>query len=239
MSTQEAFDVPFGMSASPSAARADAAYEHLKRQLLEGDWGPGTKLSVVDLARSLHCSRVPVMEAVKRLANEGLVQIVPQVGCRVVTPTPAEVRDFFTLFAAAEGTVSAFAAARRTAEDVIGFERLCADIDQRAASAGGPAEHDPTWRRLNLLFHGRIHQLARSPLTAAIAATMWDRSDFYIKSAYGSLYFSRAVKAAHLAIRAAILAGDADAARRATAAHLEAVGDGVARAMARQDSDAP
>ncbi|MGE0860497.1 MAG: GntR family transcriptional regulator [Gammaproteobacteria bacterium] len=222
-----------------ASARADAAYAHLKTQLLEGDWGPGTRLSVVELARQLGCSRVPVMEALKRLANDGLVQIVPQVGCRVVSPSPAEVRDFFTLFAAAEGTVSAFAAARRTAADVVAFERLCTDIDQRAASAGGPAEHDPTWRRLNLLFHGSIHQLARSPLTAAIAATMWDRSDFYIKSAYGSLYFSRAVKAAHHAIRAAIIAGDADGARRATAAHLEAVGDGVARAMARQDSVSP
>lgn len=234
MSTTFPLDAPLRAPTAPSAARADAAYDHLKTQLLEGEWGPGTKLSVVDLARALDCSRVPVMEAVKRLANEGLVQIVPQVGCRVVSPSPAEVRDFFTLFAAAEGTMSAFAAARRTAEDVVAFERLCADIDRRAASAGGPAEHDPTWRRLNLLFHGSLHQLARSPLTAAIAATMWDRSDFYIKSAHGSLYFSRAVKAAHRAIRAAIVAGDADAARRATAAHLEAVGEGVARAMTRQ-----
>ncbi len=239
MSTTSPLDTPLRASMAPSAARADTAYDHLKTQLLEGDWGPGTKLSVVDLARALDCSRVPVMEAVKRLANEGLVQIVPQVGCRVVTPTSEEVRDFFTLFAATEGTVAGFAAARRTAEDVAEFQRLCAELDRRTEAAGRPGDRDPTYRRLNLVFHRSIHQLARSPLTAAIAATMWDRSDFYIKSAHGSLYFSRAVRAAHQAIRSAIVSGDADAARRATAAHLEAVGDGVARAMARQDNLAP
>ena len=76
-----------------SAARADAAYDHIKMQLLEGDYGPGQKLSVVDLTRELACSRVPVMEALKRLAGAGFVHIVPQVGCRVVTPQPAETHD--------------------------------------------------------------------------------------------------------------------------------------------------
>ena len=62
--------------------------------LLEGDLAAGDKLSVVDLTRTLDCSRVPVMEALKRLAGDGFVQIVPQVGCRVVTPRADDVRDF-------------------------------------------------------------------------------------------------------------------------------------------------
>lgn len=215
------------------AARADAAYVHLKRHLLEGDYGPGQKLPVMELAQGLGCSRVPVMEAVKRLAHEGLVQIVPQVGCRVVTPGANEVRDFFALFAAAEATVTGFAAARRTAADLVEFEQVCAEVDAMVQGAGRPGDRDPTYRRGNLHFHACIHRLARSPLTTAIAATMWDRSDFYIKSAYGSLYFSKRVRAAHQAIRAAIVAGDAEAARRATVAHLESVGEGVAAAMER------
>lgn len=214
-----------------SAARADAAYDHIKMQLLEGDYGPGQKLSVVDLTRELACSRVPVMEALKRLAGAGFVHIVPQVGCRVVTPQPAEVRDFFALFAAAEGTITAFAAARRTAAEVEEFKQLCGHIDDLARSAGKPGDRDPTYRRLNLSFHAFLHRLARSPVTTAITTTMWDRSDFYIKLAFGSLYFSRPVRAAHEAIRAAIIAGDSEAARAAVAAHLNAVGDGVAAAM--------
>ena len=217
--------------AGSPAARADAAYDYIKTRLLEGDYDAGHKLSVVELTRELACSRVPVMEAVKRLAGAGFVHIVPQVGCRVVTPRPNEVRDFFALFAAAEGTVTAFAAARRSAAEVEEFEQLCAYIDDVTVKAGKPGDRDPTYRRLNLLFHSFIHRLARSPVTTTIAATMWDRSDFYIKLAFGSLYFSRPVRAAHQAIRAALIAGDAQAARAAVAAHLDAVGDGVATAM--------
>lgn len=214
-----------------SAARADAAYDHIKTALLEGEYGPGQKLSVLDLTVELNCSRVPVMEALKRLASAGFVHIVPQVGCRVVTPQSAEVRDFFALFAAAEGTITAFAAARRTQAEVEQFKQLCNQIDDLSRNAGKAGDRDPTYRRLNLMFHSFIHHLARSPVTTTIAATMWDRSDFYIKLAFGSLYFSRPVRLAHVTIRAAIIAGEAQAAQAAVTAHLNDVGDGVAAAL--------
>ena len=221
------------LRSTTSAARAESAYAHLKERLLEGDLGAGDKLSVVELTQQLVCSRVPVMEALKRLAGEGFVHIVPQVGCRVITPRAADVRDFFVLFTAVESTVTAFAAARRTSADLVEFKRLCAEVDDITRHAGKPADRDPRYRRLNLMFHSYIHTLARSPVTTTVAAGMWDRSDFYIKLAFGSLYFSRKVKAAHQAIRAAIIAGDAEAARSAVTAHLGAVGDGVAAQLQR------
>lgn len=76
------------------APRAGHAYEHLKARILEGDLGPGDRLSVLALAQALACSRVPVMEALKRLQAEGLVDIVPQVGCQVAVPTAGDVEDF-------------------------------------------------------------------------------------------------------------------------------------------------
>ena len=96
-----------------SSARAHDAYSHLMTELLEGELRPGDWLSVVELAARLKCSRVPVMEAVKRLAADGFVAIVPQVGCRVAMPEPHEVLDYFKLFATVEGCVTRFAAERR------------------------------------------------------------------------------------------------------------------------------
>ncbi|MEQ8231390.1 MAG: GntR family transcriptional regulator [Gammaproteobacteria bacterium] len=220
---------------SARPARAEQAYQHLRSALLEGPLGPGDALSVVALTRELGCSRVPVMEALKRLAGEGFVDIVPQVGCRVARPAVDEVRDFFTLFAAAEGTVAGFAAARRDAAGLAEFGDVCAEVDAGLARARPPGEPDPTYRRLNLLFHGCIHRLARSPVSTAIARGLWDRSDFYIKLAFGSLYFSRRVRAAHADMRAAIVAGNAAAAEAATRAHLVAVGKAVAASLAARD----
>jgi len=217
---------------TPGVALATAAYEHLMQQLLEGELAPGDRLSVVDIAAELACSRVPVMEALKRLDAEGFVEIIPQVGCRVARPAPDEVRDFFELFASVEGCVTRLAALRRSEEDLVEFKALCADIDRALRDAGAPAACDPTYRRLNLEFHTALHRYARAPLACAVAAGMWDRSDFFIRLAFGSLYFNKRVRQAHARIRRAVIDGDGAAAEDAVAEHLRAVGEGVAEKLA-------
>jgi len=217
---------PSRQSSAP-AARAQDAHAYLLLELLEGDLMPGDWLSVVAVADRLGCSRVPVMEAVKRLASEGFLTIVPQVGCQVVLPAPEEVHDFFTLFAAVEGCVTRLAAERRTEEDLVGFRQVCQRVDSMLKTAGGPTSRDPAYRRANLLFHQELHRLARAPSACAIAANLWDRSDFYIKAAFGSLYFSPAVQRSHAAIRRAVVHGNPDAAEAAVERHLRTVGAGV------------
>lgn len=207
---------------------AGHAYEHLKARILEGDLAPGDRLAVPALAQALACSRVPVMEALKRLQGDGLVDIVPQVGCLVAVPQADDVEDFFAAFAAVEGAVARLAAQRRTAADVAAFGHTLARIEQGMADAGGPQDRDPRYRRLNRDFHGAIHAMARAPAAGAIAAALWDRSDFLIKAAFGSLYFSPRVRAAHQAVGDAITRGDADAAQAAMTQHLQTVGAAVA-----------
>jgi DNA-binding GntR family transcriptional regulator len=53
------------------------------------------------------------MEALRRLATEGLVEIIPQVGCRVPVYSDADVADFSALFAGMEGAVASAAAQRQ------------------------------------------------------------------------------------------------------------------------------
>ena len=129
--------------AAGTAPLAQGAYTHLLQQLLEGDLKPGDWLSVMDISTQLQCSRVPVMEALKRLDTEGFVEITPQVGCRVARPNAAEVQDFFELFAAVEGCVTGLAAARRTTADLPAFKALCRRIDLELKTAGPPAARDP------------------------------------------------------------------------------------------------
>ncbi len=221
----------FALRGASIGGRAHDAYAHLLLELLEGELRPDDWIAVNDIASKLDCSRVPVMEAVKRLAGDGFLTIVPQVGCRVVSPEPREVLDFFSLFAAVEGCVTRMAAERRAPEELVGFKEVCAHVDRLLRDAGPPSAHDPVYRRANLLFHSQIHALAKSPQTCRVAMGMWDRSDFYIKVAFGSLHFNQRVRAAHLAIRRAIEQGNADEAERAVEQHLRAVGLAVSRRL--------
>ena len=67
MSVTTLTEAPHPLRRTSPSALADNAYEKLKLELLEGVLNPGDNLSVNELAREFECSRVPIMEALKRL----------------------------------------------------------------------------------------------------------------------------------------------------------------------------
>ena len=216
------------------ATLADRCASYLKGLLLDGGLEPGQPISIAAVTRAMGVSRQPVMDAVRRLEIEGFIQVLPQIGCRVVAPKAEAVGDFFRFFARSEGLVCRMAAERRSEEQAQALQ-LLADLILRESSAGGPPDgNDPRYRHLNRRLHDAIHAMARSPIASEISASMWDRCDFYSRAAFGSLYFSPAVRRAHAAIVAAIVAGDAETADAATVAHLSGVGErAVGRLKAR------
>jgi DNA-binding GntR family transcriptional regulator len=174
------------------------------------------------------------MDAVRRLEIEGFIQVLPQIGCRVVAPKAEAVGDFFQFFARAEGLVCRLAAERRSEDQAKALQLLVDRLLRESSAAGPPDAGDPTYRHLNRRLHNAIHDMARSPIASEISASMWDRCDFYSRAAFGSLYFSPAVRRAHATIVAAIVAGDVETADAATVAHLSNVGErAVKRLQAR------
>ena len=90
--------VPTGSQVNRRGMRlGPVAYQQIKEQLLEGRWAAGERLSLETFKSELGVSKQPVMEALRRLDADGLVEIIPQVGCRVVSYKPQEVSDFFPL----------------------------------------------------------------------------------------------------------------------------------------------
>ncbi|PKU25621.1 GntR family transcriptional regulator [Telmatospirillum siberiense] len=59
---------------------SEQALDAVRRQIVTGVYPPDTRLSEVELSEKLGVSRTPVREALIRLAEEGLVKIVPQIG---------------------------------------------------------------------------------------------------------------------------------------------------------------
>lgn len=205
--------------------KGDAIYQALKRQLLRGEYELGAGLSVVELAESVGASRQPVMEALKRLESESFVRIIPQVGCRVVTPTTAEVEDFYEIFATMEGLVSRYAAERRDRDDI--------DELQRAAEIRGPVGDsfdNARYAEMNRAFHGLIHRCAKSGPARDAAEMYWDRSDFLIASTRPPFWPANVehAQAEHEALRDAVVAGASKKAQRLAYEHIRSFGEAVA-----------
>ena len=225
--------VPADLSRS-GLRRHDLAYAYLKALLLDGGLEPGEQLSSDLVGRAMGISRAPVADALRRLALDGLIEVVPQVGCRVVSPVPAEVADFYRLFAAAEAVIAGFSAERRTAEQAVALRQLLVELSSRQGLPAEPDARAAELRRRNRVRYERLHELAGSPLSAAIGAMFWDRSDFFLRVAFGRFDTPRYVTTAYRALFDAVVEGDAETAARQAHDYLARLGGDVAAALARQ-----
>ena len=199
-----------------------AVYDQLKERLMEGRYAAGERLSTEALRTEFGVSKQPVMEAMRRLAGDGLIEIVPQVGSRVATFTPSEVSDFFVMFGGFEGTIAGIAALRRTDRQLGELENISAQI---GALRSSPDTDDRAhgYRLLNRRFHHAIHDMAHSRIMADTSRRMWDLSDFLINTSDVPQPFSSALDdrhSDHERIRRALHAGDQDAARAEMEQHI-------------------
>jgi len=76
-------------------SKADLVYRRLKEEIELGELAPGTPLSELWLVERTGASRTAVREALRRLAAEGLVDLVPRQGARVSRVSLQSVRDLF------------------------------------------------------------------------------------------------------------------------------------------------
>src|SRR5260221_8159554 len=67
----------------------------VRAMLLDGDIPPGARIPERDLCENLEISRTPLREALKVLAAEGLVQLLPNRGSRAAKLTDKDMRDLF------------------------------------------------------------------------------------------------------------------------------------------------
>ena len=200
----------------------DAVYEQLKERLMEGRYTAGERVSAETLRLEFGVSKQPVMEALRRLSSDGLMEIVPQVGSRVSRYDLREVEDFYVMFGGFEGTIAGIAALRRTAQQLADLDDVSKRIDalRREADAAVRSHGYRVWNRR---FHEVIHGMAHSRIMAETSSRMWDLSDFLINTTGVPQPLSSALDerhADHEGIRAALHAGDRAAARAEMERHI-------------------
>jgi DNA-binding GntR family transcriptional regulator len=168
-------------AASSGKRLAPLVYDLLKERLLEGAYHGGERLPVEALKAEFGVSKQPIMDALRRLASDGLVDIIPQVGCRVPVYEPQDVTDFFAVFGGMEGAVAGVAALRGTPDQLDELMVVNAAIGKLAADPDLSVRAHQ-YRVLNRRFHAIVHTMAHSPVVAGISRRMWDMSDLLINT---------------------------------------------------------
>ncbi|HEU5223368.1 MAG TPA: GntR family transcriptional regulator [Candidatus Lumbricidophila sp.] len=137
--------------------RSDYVYDTLSEAIRSIRMPPGTPLSEPAVAAALHVSRAPVREAFTRLADQGLVTTVPQVGSRVAPVSTAAVGDAVFIRESLETTALRQALAR----DDLDLSNLDAHVAaNQAAFEAGDLE---AYFESDEHFHHELFRLAGVP----------------------------------------------------------------------------
>jgi len=198
--------------------KADLVFESLKARLIAGWRGYGETLNTVEIADEFGVSRRPVMDAMSRLELAGFIEIIAQVGCRVIVPERRAVREHFFTAGVLDG-----AAARLAAHNATDVQRraLSEALEQSRAAARDRNQH--AFEAANKRFHATLLAAGGNQRLTQLARQAWDLSDFYLQLRTEDDL--RRSHDEHQAIATAILSGDADGARDAAEAHLARFGE--------------
>jgi DNA-binding GntR family transcriptional regulator len=132
----------------------EAAHARLREMIFSGALQAGQALRQEEIARQLGLSRLPVREALNRLATEGLVELKPRRGFYVVSLKPDEIEDIFEMRAVLEARAGQQATERMTARDADAVDHLVDSLDVAVSSN----ESFDDYARLNEEFHERLYQ---------------------------------------------------------------------------------
>ena len=127
----------------------------LRGMVFERALAPGQWVDEMALARDWQISRTPLREALKVLAAEGLVTLVPRQGCRVTEVSEEDAEQLFPVMALLEGRCAFEAVLKATPADVKGLRRLHDALEKHAA-----ANNVDGYYRANHDFHTRVQALA-------------------------------------------------------------------------------
>lgn len=139
---------------APRALYEDVA-ERLREQIFNREIEPGSWIDEQKLAADYGISRTPLREALKVLAAEGLVELVPRRGCRVLELSDDDAEALFPVMAMLEGRCAHEATRRADDDDLADLQRLHGVLEKHAAA------HDRDgYYAANHVFHSRVQALA-------------------------------------------------------------------------------
>lgn len=96
----------------------------LRDYVVEGNIPEGARIPEKLLCEMLGISRTPLREALKVLASEELIELLPNRGARVKTLSPQDISDLFDLMGGLESLAGRLAAERITSAELEAIETL-------------------------------------------------------------------------------------------------------------------
>lgn len=162
--------------------KAEAIYETLRVQIMDGTLKPGERLILSKIAGDMETSEIPVREAIKRLEVEHLVKVIPHSGATVTGISADGIIDIYAIRAVLEGLAAKLAAQVITQKDILHLEALMESMEG-AYSSGRISD----FARSDKEFHLSIYSVISNKRLYQMIINLWNetqraRSVFNLRS---------------------------------------------------------
>jgi DNA-binding GntR family transcriptional regulator len=188
----------------------------LAQRIISGEEPPGTRLGEVKLAELAGVSRSPVREALRLLAAEGLVELVPRIGALVAEVGLHDVRELYACRMLLEPVATGLAVEALGPADVAALDAVRKSMEAAVAGDDGHAFLDRNVAYFRLL----LSHCPNATMRELVELT-WSRAARYWSIFARLPYYSRGSLAQHLPLHEAVRRRDAAAAHAADYAILE------------------
>lgn len=169
-------------------------YQVLKDALMNGDIAPGKRLTVREISEQFDVSAMPVREAVRRLASEGALEVLPNGSCRVQVLSAEEREQIRCIRLALETLALQLAAEKISKTDIRDLEQILKDLK----TALGRADIEAC-ENLNKRFHFTLYRASDAPILVDTIENVWMRHGPFLRQ-YLRLFLDKdKAKAKHLA----------------------------------------
>lgn len=200
----------------------ERAYAALLGAIASGALAPGARVTQEELAARLAVSRQPVLQALRLLKKDGLVQDAPGRGLQVAALDAAAIVHTYQVRGALDALAARLAAERRA-----GLDPALLREGRRLARGRDVA----ALIEADLAFHRALYRASGNPLIAQSAEAHW----CHVRRAMGATLQNartrRPVWDEHDAIADAVARGDGAAAEAAAATHARRASDHLAAQM--------
>ena len=165
---------PEASAGSPgtSLSMPEEAYQAIRSNILDNKWSPGFQATELEVASRLNMSRTPIHEALMRLQQEGLVEVIPRHGMRVLPVSPSDMKEIYEVLRSLEATAAELAAARRLPPaDLRPLEQASEAMD-----AALKADDLDAWAKADEAFHAHLLDLSGNKMLKQMVLNIWDRA---------------------------------------------------------------
>jgi DNA-binding GntR family transcriptional regulator len=148
----------------------DEVADRMRELIQSGEMEPRARINEGELTERFGISRTPLREAIKILATEGLLELLPNRGARVASISQSEIEEMMEVIAGLEATAADLACRTITDSDI---DVIAAEHDRMVAAWKQADEAE--YFRLNRAIHESIMAASRNTTLAGIYTSLSGR----------------------------------------------------------------